>query len=141
MPCTAKPVRFVSYAEAQMISRHLHTPSAEYGFPMDAQELERLDICHIKYFALLEKRHFLSPIDDKLNPQRILDLGCGTGRHQVIPSLDAGFHSYKRGAGAWCIDVADRFPSAIVSTARHYTGEADAEQKLGRRGRQSSDTT
>lgn len=53
--------------------------SAEYGFPMDAQELERLDVCHIKYFALLEKHHFLSPIDDKYNPQRILDLGCGTG--------------------------------------------------------------
>ncbi|ATY66007.1 SAM domain [Cordyceps militaris] len=66
----------------------------EYGFPMDTQELERLDICHIKYFALLDKKHFLSPIDEEYNPQRILDLGCGTG--------------------TWCIDVADMFPSALV---------------------------
>lgn len=52
----------------------------EYGFPMDDQELERMDICHAKYFALLDKRHYLSPIggEDK-PPQRILDIGCGTG--------------------------------------------------------------
>lgn len=65
---------------------------AEYGFPMDDKELERMDICHTKYFALLDKKHFLAPIGD--NPQRILDLGCGTG--------------------IWCMDVADRFPGADV---------------------------
>lgn len=54
--------------------------SAEYGFPMDEQELERLDICHSKYFALLEKKFFLSPIGEERNPQRVLDLGCGTGK-------------------------------------------------------------
>ncbi len=34
-------------------------------------------MCHAKYYALLEKKRFLSPIGD--NPQKILDLGCGTG--------------------------------------------------------------
>lgn len=47
---------------------------------MDDKELERLDICHTKYLALLEKRLFLSPVGKADNPQRILDLGCGTGK-------------------------------------------------------------
>lgn len=50
---------------------------SEYGLPMDDQELDRMDLCHTKYYALLKQRRFVSPIDD--NPQRILDLGCGTG--------------------------------------------------------------
>jgi ubiquinone/menaquinone biosynthesis C-methylase UbiE len=44
---------------------------------MDDQELDRMDLCHTKYYALLKQRRFLSPIGE--NPQRILDLGCGTG--------------------------------------------------------------
>ncbi|KAN0108915.1 hypothetical protein V8E51_008657 [Hyaloscypha variabilis] len=64
----------------------------EYGFPMDEPELDRIDMCHTKYFALLEKRRFLAPIPK--NPQKILDLGCGTG--------------------IWCIDMADDYPSAEV---------------------------
>jgi SAM-dependent methyltransferase len=59
---------------------------------MDDQELERMDICHAKYFALLEKKTFLAPIGE--NPQRILDLGCGTG--------------------IWAIEVADEYASAQV---------------------------
>lgn len=50
---------------------------SEYGLPMDDQELDRMDLCHTKYYALLKQRRFLSPIGE--NPQRILDLGCGTG--------------------------------------------------------------
>jgi ribosomal protein L11 methylase PrmA len=34
-------------------------------------------MCHAKYYALLEKKRFLSPIGD--SPHKILDLGCGTG--------------------------------------------------------------
>lgn len=37
----------------------------------------KADMCHAKYYALLEKRRFLAPIAE--NPQNILDLGCGTG--------------------------------------------------------------
>lgn len=51
--------------------------AAEYGMPMDDRELERIDMCHIKYYALLEKKRFLAPISE--SPQKILDLGCGTG--------------------------------------------------------------
>ncbi|KAK3686037.1 S-adenosyl-L-methionine-dependent methyltransferase [Podospora appendiculata] len=64
----------------------------EYGMPMDDVELDRIDMCHAKYYALMEKKRFLSPIGD--SPQRILDLGCGTG--------------------IWSIDIADMFPSADV---------------------------
>lgn len=51
---------------------------------MDEKELERIDLCHIKYNALLGKKLFLAPISD--NPQRILDLGCGTGEVPWISS-------------------------------------------------------
>lgn len=44
---------------------------------MDEAELDRIDMCHAKYYALLEKKRFLAPIPS--NPQKILDLGCGTG--------------------------------------------------------------
>ncbi|KAK4138819.1 S-adenosyl-L-methionine-dependent methyltransferase [Trichocladium antarcticum] len=64
----------------------------EYGLPMDEAELDRIDMCHSKYYALLEKKRFLAPIGD--NPHKILDLGCGTG--------------------IWTIDTADAYPSANV---------------------------
>lgn len=44
---------------------------------MDDRELDRIDLCHVKYSALLDKKLFLAPISD--DPQRVLDLGCGTG--------------------------------------------------------------
>ncbi|KAK4251750.1 Trans-aconitate 2-methyltransferase [Corynascus novoguineensis] len=64
----------------------------EYGMPMDDVELDRIDMCHAKYYALLEKKRFIAPIRE--DPQKILDLGCGTG--------------------IWAIDVADMYPSADV---------------------------
>ena len=63
----------------------------EYGLPMDETELNRLDMSHAKYYALLEKKRFLAPIGE--NPQKILDLGCGTG----------GLTSSFRGKGGWLI--------------------------------------
>lgn len=43
---------------------------------MDEAELDRIDMCHVKYCALIDKNRYLAPIS---NPQKILDLGCGTG--------------------------------------------------------------
>ena len=44
---------------------------------MDEQEMDRIDMAHAKYFTLLDKKLFLAPIDP--NPQKVLDLACGTG--------------------------------------------------------------
>ena len=44
---------------------------------MDEQEMDRIDLSHAKYFMLLDKKRFLAPIDE--DPQRVLDLGTGTG--------------------------------------------------------------
>jgi predicted TPR repeat methyltransferase len=49
--------------------------------PMDEREMERIDMAHEKYYILLENKRFLAPIDPNL--QRVLDLGCGTGRSRV----------------------------------------------------------
>ena len=54
-------------------------------------ELERLDLQHELYLALLDGRLYLAPIDD---PQKILDIGTGTG--------------------VWATDMAERFPKAEV---------------------------
>jgi hypothetical protein len=48
-----------------------------YGMPMDEAEKDRMDMQHRKYELLLGDKHFLAPIGP--TPQRILDLGTGTG--------------------------------------------------------------
>ncbi|VTT66216.1 unnamed protein product [Fusarium fujikuroi] len=58
---------------------------------MDEAELDRIDMCHAKYCALIGKNRYLAPLE---KPQRILDLGCGTG--------------------IWSIEMAEEFPSAEV---------------------------
>ncbi|KAH8648780.1 S-adenosyl-L-methionine-dependent methyltransferase [Tricladium varicosporioides] len=64
----------------------------EYGLPIDEEELDRIDMSHAKYVILLDKKLFLAPIAQQ--PQRILDLGTGTG--------------------IWAINMADAYPSAEV---------------------------
>jgi hypothetical protein len=83
----------------------------EYGFPADAKEIERMDLCHVKYCALLDKKCYLAPILE--HPQRILELACGTGGFIAQPKylLQLLIH---RTIGAWSIDVADAHPSAEV---------------------------
>jgi hypothetical protein len=44
--------------------------------PVDEREMDRMDLQHQKYYLVLNDRHYLAPIH---NPQRILDLGTGTG--------------------------------------------------------------
>jgi hypothetical protein len=50
---------------------------AEYAFPNDERELERLDMQHAMQTMLLKDKLFWSPIGR--SPQRVLDLGTGTG--------------------------------------------------------------
>jgi ubiquinone/menaquinone biosynthesis C-methylase UbiE len=61
-------------------AEYLLMPSTEYGLPMDEAELDRIDMCHAKYCALIGKSRYLAPID---NPEKILDLGCGTGTYSL----------------------------------------------------------
>jgi SAM-dependent methyltransferase len=77
-------------------------------------------MCHAKYYALLEKKRFIAPIGE--NPQRILDLGCGTGKwlfalgvmHSKPDYLDPKLTCLTYFVGIWSIDVADMYPSADV---------------------------
>ncbi|ETN41889.1 uncharacterized protein HMPREF1541_03828 [Cyphellophora europaea CBS 101466] len=64
----------------------------EYWCPNDEGASEQLDLGHHIYLMLLDNRLFLAPINR--NPQRVLDIGTGTG--------------------IWAIDFADQFPSAQV---------------------------
>ncbi|EFX02618.1 umta methyltransferase family protein [Grosmannia clavigera kw1407] len=60
--------------------------------PNDHEEQERMDLGHHIYRLLLNGELFLAPISS--NPQRVLDLGTGTG--------------------IWAMDFADQYPSAEV---------------------------
>ncbi len=64
-----------------------------YGMPMDEQELDRNDLQHSKFQLILDGRLHLAPISE--SPQKILDLGTGTG--------------------IWAMDMADKYPSAQVT--------------------------
>ncbi|KAH6974740.1 S-adenosyl-L-methionine-dependent methyltransferase [Ilyonectria destructans] len=63
-----------------------------YLVPNDEEEQDRMDLGHHIYRLVLGGKLHLAPIGD--NPQRVLDLGTGTG--------------------IWAMDFADEYPSAEV---------------------------
>ena len=77
--------------------------------PMDEKEKDRMDLQHHKYKLIMGGRHFLAPINP--NPQRILDLGTGTGG--TNDPLCHG-HPDSRTLGIWALDIADTYPTAEV---------------------------
>jgi SAM-dependent methyltransferase len=64
----------------------------EYWGPNDEKQNNQLDIAHNLYLLTFKGKLFLAPIGD--NPQRVLDVGTGTG--------------------IWATDFADQYPSAEV---------------------------
>ncbi|RDW85258.1 hypothetical protein BP6252_02848 [Coleophoma cylindrospora] len=66
--------------------------SGEYILPNDEKEQERMDLKHHIFTLILGGRSFVAPVGP--NPQRILDVGTGTG--------------------IWAMEVADAYPGADV---------------------------
>ncbi|CAM1510881.1 Fc.00g083940.m01.CDS01 [Cosmosporella sp. VM-42] len=66
--------------------------TTEYWAPTDEKHIEGNDVAHQYTLMLMDDKLFMAPIGE--NPQKILDIGTGTG--------------------IWAIDMADEFPSAEV---------------------------
>ncbi|KAJ9131243.1 Sam dependent methyltransferase [Pleurostoma richardsiae] len=64
----------------------------QYWAPNDDEQLKAENISHEMYLKLLDDKLYLAPIPEA--PQRVLDVGCGSG--------------------LWAIDFAAQFPSARV---------------------------
>lgn len=75
-----------------LIQRYHGIDTSKYPLPNDTEEVIRLDKLHYLFRCVL-RRNVLAPIGQ--NPTAILDVGTGSGR--------------------WVVEVADQFPSAIVT--------------------------
>ncbi|KAJ5899083.1 hypothetical protein N7495_003827 [Penicillium taxi] len=73
--------------------RRYHSNRTDFGnrMPNDEAEQDRMDLAHHIWRLLLDGELYKAPIE---NPQKILDLGTGTG--------------------IWALDIAEQFPDAYV---------------------------
>ncbi|KAF8252971.1 S-adenosyl-L-methionine-dependent methyltransferase [Wilcoxina mikolae CBS 423.85] len=77
---------------SSIVNRRYHAYKAgTYALPNDETEQDRLDMMHHIYLLLLQRKLHAAPLE---NPQRVLDIGTGTG--------------------IWVIDFADNYESAEV---------------------------
>ncbi|KAK5948137.1 hypothetical protein OHC33_010790 [Knufia fluminis] len=79
--------------------------TAEYGFPNDEPETDRLDMQHAMMTSLMSNRLFWAPINP--NPLRVLDLGTGTG--------------------IWAIDFAEIQPSWVPPNCRFEIDDVERD--------------
>ncbi|CCF46425.1 methyltransferase [Colletotrichum higginsianum] len=81
------------YREENGRTYHAYKDGA-YLMPNDDLELDRLDLQHNLFLLTMGNKLFLSPLDHEKPPQRVLDIGTGTG--------------------IWAIDFADDNPASTV---------------------------
>ncbi|KAK1993101.1 methyltransferase domain-containing protein [Colletotrichum falcatum] len=81
------------YREENGRTYHAYKDGA-YLLPNDDLELDRLDLQHNLFLLTLGNKLYLAPLDRENPPQRVLDIGTGTG--------------------IWAIDFADENPASTV---------------------------
>ncbi|KAH8193698.1 hypothetical protein TruAng_012135 [Truncatella angustata] len=81
------------YAHTYENGRRYHSfKNGRYPIPNDDQEQHREDMKHVMMLEMTDGRLCYAPVGD--NPQKIMDIGTGTG--------------------LWAIQAGDRYPSAVI---------------------------
>ncbi|KAF9873172.1 hypothetical protein CkaCkLH20_09335 [Colletotrichum karsti] len=83
----------LKYREENGRTYHAYKDGA-YLIPNDERESERLDLQHHLFLLTFDDRLHLAPLDTENPPQRVLDIGTGTG--------------------IWAADFADTYPESFV---------------------------
>lgn len=93
--------------------------SGAYVLPNDEDEQDRLDLLHHIFLMLLDGKLYASPIENA--PQRVLDLGTGTG----IWALDFGDEN--PGSEVIGTDLSPIQPSWVPPNVKFYIDDAESE--------------
>ncbi|KAH6988011.1 S-adenosyl-L-methionine-dependent methyltransferase [Ilyonectria sp. MPI-CAGE-AT-0026] len=102
---------------------HAYRDGAYWG-PNDERQLDTEDFMHSMFLTILDGRLYVAPISK--NPQKVLDVGCGTGIWTMQASL-AKFAQQHESAEVIGIDLSPVQPSMVPMNVRFEVDDVNLD--------------